>query len=118
VARRRPLAGRAKIALHALRGGDAAGLVVVVRKLEARASAQAGMSVPVSVCFESGYDGFWLARLLVDRGIDTHVLDPASFLVSRRGRRAKTDRIDVEDMALTQFATQLGCPGEPNLPMI
>jgi len=46
-----------------------------------------------------GYDGFWLARFLKDQGIDVLVLDPSSFLVSRRGRRAKTDRIDVEAMA-------------------
>lgn len=50
-------------------------------------------------CFEAGYDGFWLARLLNGRGIPTSVLDPTSFLVVRRGRRAKTDRIDAEAMA-------------------
>jgi transposase len=102
------LPGRAKAILHAVRGGDAGGLVDVLRKLEQRASAEAGVLVSVSVCFESGYDGFWLARFLADRGIDTHVLDAASFLVSRRGRRAKTDRIDVEAMAFTLKAYLAG----------
>ena len=102
------LPGRAKVTLHAVRGGDADGLVDVLRKLEKRASAEAGAPVPISICFESGYDGFWLARFLIARGIDTHVLDAASFLVSRRGRRAKTDRIDVEAMALTLKAFLAG----------
>ena len=42
------------------------------------------------VCYEAGYDGFWLARSLQCR-----VLDPASLQVNRRARRVKTDRIDV-----------------------
>jgi transposase len=62
---------------------------------------EAGTQVPLSVCYEIGYDGFRLARYLIGRGIDTHVLDSSSFRVSRRGRRAKTDRIDVEAMAIT-----------------
>ncbi|WP_246728188.1 hypothetical protein [Rhizobium leguminosarum] len=60
------------------------------------------------VCFEAGYDGFWLARFLLNSGIDTTVLDPSSFLVSRRGRRVKTDRIDVEAMVFTLKAYLLG----------
>ena len=102
------LPGRAKVTLQTVRGGDAEGLMDVLRKLEARASADVGASTAISVCFESGYDGFWLARFLADRGIDTHVLDAASFLVSRRGRRAKTDRIDVEAMAFTLKAYLAG----------
>jgi transposase len=47
------------------------------------------------VCYEAGYDGFWLARSLVAEGIDCRVLDPASLQVNRRARRVKTDRIDV-----------------------
>jgi hypothetical protein len=58
--------------------------------------ARIGSDVKLRVCFESGYDGFWLARFLISQGIDTCALDPTSFLVSRRGRRVKTDRIDVE----------------------
>ncbi len=60
------------------------------------------------VCFEAGYDGFWLARFLIDRDIDTTILDPSSFLVSRRGRRVKTDRVDVEAMVFTLKAYLLG----------
>lgn len=51
------------------------------------------------VCFEAGYDGFWLARLLMDCGFQTTTLDPSSFLVSRRGQPVVTDRVDVEAKA-------------------
>ena len=47
------------------------------------------------VCYEAGYDGFWLARSLKMEKIDCRVLDPASLQVNRRARRVKTDRIDV-----------------------
>ena len=49
-------------------------------------------------CYEAGYDGFWLHRVLEAHGIHNHVLDPASLQVNRRARRAKTDRIDVDRM--------------------
>jgi len=55
-------------------------------------------AVEIVVCYEVGYDGFWLARLLSARGIRTIVFDPASFLRPRRGRLAKTDRLDAEEM--------------------
>ena len=41
-------------------------------------------------------DGFWLARWLRARGIETHVIHPTSIAVSREHRRAKTDRLDAE----------------------
>ena len=47
------------------------------------------------VCYEGGYDGFWLARALIDAGVECLVLDPANLQVNRRARRVKTDRIDV-----------------------
>ena len=49
----------------------------------------------ILVCYEAGYDGFWLARSLAKIGIECRVLDPASIQVNRRARRVKTDRIDV-----------------------
>jgi transposase len=104
------LPGRAKVALHTVPGGDAQGLLALLRRIEARASAEIGMRVPAVVCFEAGYDGFWLARLLRQHGVETHVLDAASILVSRRGRRTKTDRLDVEAMALVlrPFCNRVG----------
>ena len=36
----------------------------------------------ILVCYEAGYDGFWLARLLTKVGIECRVLDPASREIS------------------------------------
>ena len=47
-----------------------------------------------AVAFEAGRDGFWLARWLRARGIETYVIHPTSVAVSREHRRAKTDRLD------------------------
>ena len=46
------------------------------------------------VAFESGRDGFWLARWLIVRGLEAHVIHSASVAVSRERKRAKTDRLD------------------------
>ena len=52
----------------------------------------------IGVAFETGRDGFWLARWLRTRGIDAHVIHAASVAVSREHRRAKTDRLDTEGL--------------------
>ena len=54
-----------------------------------------GKSPSIVLCYEAGYDAFWLARFLKARGIECVVVDAASMQVNRRARRAKTDRIDV-----------------------
>jgi transposase len=46
------------------------------------------------VLYEAGQDGFWIARALMAQGVETLICDPASLLVSRQARRAKTDRLD------------------------
>src|SRR3977135_2489439 len=50
----------------------------------------------IAVTFETGRDGFWLARWLRARGIEAHVIHASSVAVSREHRRAKTDRLDTE----------------------
>lgn len=78
---------RDKPRIDRIGGGDADTLI-------SRLSKVAGTERRVVVCYEAGYDGFWLARLLPRYGITCHVLDPASLQVNRRARRVKTDRID------------------------
>ena len=68
-----------------------------------------GQTPTVMLCYEAGYDGFWLARFLEQRGIDCFVMKPASLQVNRRARRVKTDRIDVESLLHTLIAW---CRGE------
>ena len=57
----------------------------------------------IAVAFETGRDGFWLARWLRARGIDAHVIHAASVAVSREHRRAKTDRLDTEQLKRAFF---------------
>jgi len=52
----------------------------------------------ITVAFEAGRDGFWLARWLRARGIEAHVIHAASVAVSREHRRAKTDRLDTQQL--------------------
>ena len=59
---------------------------------------------------EAGRDGFWLARFLVRRGVEVHVMQPSSLSVDRRARRAKTDIIDVEMLLRTLMAWLRGEP--------
>src|SRR6201981_4081649 len=47
----------------------------------------------LSLAFEAGRDGFWLARWLGVRGVEAHVIHASSIAVSREHRRAKTDRL-------------------------
>src|SRR6201989_3554282 len=73
--------------IHRIAGGNLADLIGRLRKA-------AGEKQRIVVCYEAGYDGFWLARSLAKMGINCRVLDPASIQVNRRARRVKTDRID------------------------
>jgi transposase len=55
-----------------------------------------GDAAVVRSCYEAGRDGFWVHRLLERVGVVNVVVDSASIEVSRRWRRAKTDRLDAE----------------------
>jgi transposase len=50
----------------------------------------------ITLAFEAGRDGFWLARWLQVRDIETYVIHSTSVAVPREHRRAKTDRLDTE----------------------
>jgi transposase len=50
---------------------------------------------PVVSCYEAGRDGFWLDRFLSAQGVANSVVDSSSIEVKRRGRRCKTDTLDV-----------------------
>lgn len=50
----------------------------------------------IVVAYEAGRDGFWLARWLRARGIESYVIHPTSIAVSREHRRAKSDRLDTQ----------------------
>jgi transposase len=50
----------------------------------------------ITVAYEAGRDGFWLARWLGARGLEVYVIHSSSVAVTREHRRAKTDRLDSE----------------------
>ena len=83
-----------KASSHKLDGGDVAGLLALLRRLQARERRAEGEEVRVVLAHEAGYDGFWLQRRLAAEGTACWVMDPGSLQVDRRARRAKTDRLD------------------------
>src|SRR5215475_10105729 len=86
---------RPQPSLYRIKGGDAEGLMSQLLIARDRCAKASGKVCSITLCYEVGYDAFWLARFLMARGIECLVVDPASLKVDRRGRRAKTDRIDV-----------------------
>jgi transposase len=98
-----------KIGMHRLDAGDTAALLDLIRKLQARVRAKLGCTeVTVASCFEAGRDGFWLHRFLVAHGVANCVMEPTSILVSRRARRAKTDRLDAQGLLRVLAAYRRG----------
>ncbi len=93
-----------------LKGGDHTGLLRLISDLRERVRGKLGTMPAVVTCYEAGYDGFWLHRLLTAAGITNYVFDPASIAVEQRGRRAKTDRIDGKLLLRTLMAHVRGEP--------
>jgi len=83
-----------KLRHKAIAAGDLAALDEEIAKAKQRFRLAADCRV-VSV-YEAGRDGFWIHRALVERGIESLVVDSASIEVNRKQRRVKTDRVDVE----------------------
>src|SRR4249919_1005860 len=100
----------AKISRRILSGGDWKGLLDLIEEVRARVSRETGRAVDVISCYEAGYDGFWLHRLLEAHGVRNFVIDPASVQVDRRARRVKTDNIDVGRLLRSLMAYLRGEP--------
>jgi transposase len=98
--------GEGKASRHTLPACDGPTLLALLDELRRRAERRYRCPVAVVTIQEAGRDGFWLHRLLEAHGARSYVVDPASIAVSRRSRRAKTDRIDAEGLlrALMAFA--------------
>jgi transposase len=73
-------------------GGEAERVMAKLTAAQERWAKTSGAMPMITLCYEVGYDAFWLARFLNARGIECLVIDPGSLQVSRRGRRVKTDR--------------------------
>ena len=102
--------GGEKMSKHSVPAGDIAGLLRRFTQLKEKARARTGRDFPIIVIQEAGLDGFWIHRVLQSEGIESHVVDAASILTSRRRRRAKTDKIDGETLVRTLLAYKRGEP--------
>jgi transposase len=83
-----------KISVHAIPGWDTRRLLDRIGRLQAKLRGKGACRLGTVCCYEAGYDGFWLHRVLVNHGIENHVLDPASLPIDRRAKHIKTDNID------------------------
>jgi len=72
----------------------------------------------IAVAYETGRDGFWLARWLRNRGIDAHVIHATSVAISREHRRAKTDRIDTAMLRRGFLGWLRGEPGHCSMAVV
>ncbi len=72
-----------KISRHKVQGGDHAGLLALIDRVRDRAARTLGAVPAVVSCYEAGYDGFWLHRLLMAAGITNYVFDPSSIAVAQ-----------------------------------
>src|SRR5208337_3596704 len=99
-----------KMSKHSIRAGDVAGLLTRLAQLKEKARGRTGRDFPIITIQEAGLDGFWIHRVLQSEGIESHVVDAASILTSRRRRRAKTDGIDGETLVRTLLAYKRGEP--------
>jgi transposase len=102
VALRGPLAD--KISLHRLSAGDVNGLLALAGRAQLAATEALGTVVTIASCYEAGYDGFWLHRVLTAANIENYVIDPASIHVDRGARRVKTDHTDARALLRTLMA--------------
>lgn len=98
-----------KVSRHTLEACDWKGLLELIARIRTRVMA---LNRPVEVvsCYEAGYDGFWLHRLLEAHGVCNYVIDPASVQVDRRARRVKTDKVDVGRLLRSLLAYLRGEP--------
>jgi transposase len=99
-----------RMSKHLVAAGDLEALFELFANLQAKALGRTGQTYRIIVIQEAGLDGFWIHRALETRGIESHVVDPASIATSRRKKRAKTDRIDGEALVRALLAYKRGEP--------
>ena len=63
-----------KISIYKLKPCDWKELLQLVERIRKRVSEELKKPVEVISCYEAGYDGFWLHRLLEAQGVRNHVI--------------------------------------------
>jgi transposase len=84
------------LARHPLKklGADADTLLLLLHRWREEAAKCGHAIARITVAFEAGRDGFWLARWLRAGGVEAFIIHSTSVAVPREHRRAKTDRLD------------------------
>jgi len=99
---------REQPSVYTIKGGDAAALLAKLIAARDRWAKVSDSPPTIVLCYEVGYDAFWLARFLIAHGIECLVIDPGSLEVKRRPRRVKTDRVDLKKLLRTLSAWRRG----------
>ena len=73
-----------KISRYTLEACNWRELLDLCERIRTRVARETKKRVEIISCYEAGYDGFWLHRLLEAHGIRNYVIDPASLQVDRR----------------------------------
>ncbi|SKA24977.1 IS110 family transposase [Consotaella salsifontis] len=102
--------GGEKMSRHTVDAGNIPGLLERLGVLRTKAEQRTGQTYPIVSIYEAGLDGFWIHRVLVSEGMESHIVDAASIASSRRKRRVKTDRVDGETLVRTLLAYKRGEP--------
>jgi hypothetical protein len=74
--------------MHTVKGWKE--LTELLDKIRTRVGRELKRPVEFVSCYEAGYDGFWIHRLLEKNCVRNFVVDPASLQVDRRARHVKT----------------------------
>ena len=98
--------GGEKLSRYAMDGGDVTALSALLERVRGEIAG----AVRIASAYEAGYDGFWLHRWLQAQGVENRVLDSASIQVNRRARRAKTDKLDLDQLMRVLAALERGEP--------
>src|SRR6478672_1857842 len=102
-----------KVSRHTLEACDWKGLLELIARMRTRVIQTLDRPVEVVSCYEAGYDGFWLHRLLEAHGVRNYVIDPASVQVNRRARVLDQRKIVVIEPLRTHAAIKPHLPTRP-----
>ena len=85
------LPGRDKVSMLQIPGGDVDRLLAVFDRARETAVARGVSAVEIHTCYEAGYEGFWLHRVLNRHGIHNQVVDSARIQVGQPAAPQRED---------------------------
>jgi len=95
-----------KLRYRGVPAGDVQGLAREIGKAKTRFDLPP--STRVVSCYEAGGEAFWVHRWLTDQGVENLVVDSSSIEVNRKARRAKTDRLDLQQLSRLLIRHDMG----------